>query len=141
MNLIKKIFKIWYKIPQSIRFILVGVYNTVFGYILFSALYFAIGNNIHYSLILLISYLIGILNNFIVFKIFVFNTKGNWIKECFTTYLSYSVIYPVNAFLLFISIDLYGLSVYVGQAVAVIIMPIITYFILKRFAFKKKKSK
>jgi putative flippase GtrA len=119
----------------------VGGYNTVFGYILFSALYFIFGSNLHYSLILFISYLISILNNFIVLKIFVFNTKGNWLGECISTYISYIFLYPINALLLFISIDVYGLSAYFGQLIATIIMPIITYFILKRFAFKKKKSK
>ena len=137
MNSIKKILNTWYKIPQAIRFILVGGYNTVFGYALFSALYFAIDNNIHYSLILFISYLISILNSFIVLKIFVFNTKGNWLKECISTYISYIFLYPINALVLFISIDLYGLSAYIGQLIATIIMPIITYFVLKRFAFKK----
>lgn len=141
MSLIKQLFNIWYKLPQGLRFLLVGGYNAVFGYLLFSILYYIMGNSLHYSVILLISYFIGVFNNFVVFKIFVFNTKGNWLKECISTYVSYAVLYPLNTILLFITIDLYGLSAYIGQGISVIIMPIITYFVLKIFAFSNKKSK
>lgn len=141
MLTIKQIFSIWYKLPQGLRFLLVGGYNTVFGYIIFSALYYVLKNDIHYSVILFISYFIGILNNFIVFKIFVFNTKGNWLKECISTYISYMALYPINALLLYIAIDVYDLSAYVGQGISVIIMPIITYFVLKIFAFNNKNLK
>lgn len=140
MTTIKQILNTWYKIPQGFRFLLVGGYNTVFGYILFSILYYMMEDSLHYSIILLISSFIGILNNFIVFKIFVFNTKGNWLKECLFTYASYSFIYPVNLLLLFVTTNFFHLSAYFGQGIATVTIPIITYFTLKKFAFKNKKS-
>ncbi|MCL2567049.1 MAG: GtrA family protein [Alphaproteobacteria bacterium] len=138
MTFIKKIFTIWFSLPQFIRFILVGGYNTVFGYVVFAALYYYWGENIHYAIILFFAYLIGILNNFILFKIFVFKTKGNWLKEGISTYISYAFIYPINAILLFITIDMYKLSAYMGQGISIVITTTITYLVLKFFAFKKR---
>ncbi|MDR2008019.1 MAG: GtrA family protein [Alphaproteobacteria bacterium] len=138
MTFIRKILHLWFSLPQFIRFILVGGYNTVFGYAVFALFYYLWGDYLHYAMVLLLSYIIGILNNFVLFKIFVFRTAGNWLKEAINTYISYAFLYPINYLLLFITINFYGLSAYVGQAIAAIIMPIITYFVLKLFAFKKR---
>ncbi|MDR0484891.1 MAG: GtrA family protein [Alphaproteobacteria bacterium] len=140
METIKKVYNIWCNFPQFIRFIIVGGYNTVFGWLVFSLFYYLWGNNLHYAIILIFAFIVGILNNFILFKIFVFKTKGNWLQEGVSTYISYAFLYPVNYLILFITINMYGMSAYMGQGIAVIIMPIITYFVLKIFAFKKRDT-
>jgi putative flippase GtrA len=138
INLIKKIFKFWFSLKQPIRFALVGGYNTVLGYIIFAGLTYLLQIYLWEWVVLLISYVIGILNNFVVFKIFVFQTKGKWLKELIKTYYSYIFVYILNAAFLYAFMKLLNLNAYLSQGICIIILPIITYFIMKHFTFKTK---
>jgi putative flippase GtrA len=136
----KKLLEIWFSFKQPIRFILVGGYNTILGYIIFATLNYTLEQYLFAWLILLLSYIIGIANNFVLFKIFVFNTSGNWLKECIKTYYSYIFVYILNALLLYAGTDFFLLSAYVSQAICIVILPIITYFIMKHFTFKPQEN-
>ena len=68
---------------QMVRYLLVGAFNTVFGYSLFAALNFVLQNVGSYSYMLasLLSNLIAITVAFLGYKWFVFKTKGNYLRE------------------------------------------------------------
>lgn len=134
----KKLLKLWFNLKQPIRFILVGGYNTVLGYIIFAGLNYALGVFLFTWVILLLSYIVGVAHNFVLFKIFVFNTQGNWLAECIKTYYSYIFVYLLNVGLLNLLIAMFNFSSYIAQLICVIILPTITYFIMKNFTFKSK---
>ena len=65
------------------RYLMVGAFNTVFGYGLFAAFNYALRNVGSYSYMLasLLSNLIAITVAFLGYKWFVFKTKGNYVQE------------------------------------------------------------
>ena len=78
---------------QMGRYLLVGAFNTVFGYSLFAVLNFCLQGLGSYSYMLasLLSNLIAISAAFLGYKWFVFKTKGNYLKEwlrCIAVYSS-----------------------------------------------------
>jgi putative flippase GtrA len=68
---------------QMTRYLLVGAFNTLFGYSLFAVLNYGLQDLGSYSYMLasLLSNLIAITVAFLGYKWFVFKTKGNYLKE------------------------------------------------------------
>jgi putative flippase GtrA len=137
--LLTKIWKFWLSLPQSIRFLLVGGYNTLFAYILFLILYFFFNKVILYPYLLFISYIIAIIHNFFILRIFVFQKRTNkhWVIELFLTFLLYLIIYFINLLLLKILL-LFINQMYLAQAIAIFIIPFFTYFLFKKWIYNKK---
>jgi len=81
------------RFSQMGRYLLVGAFNTVFGYSLFVVLNYSLQNIGPYSYMLasLLSNLIAITVAFLGYKWFVFKTKGNFVREwirCIAVYSS-----------------------------------------------------
>jgi putative flippase GtrA len=84
-------------IPQLIRYLLVGGFNTAFGYGLFALLNWGLSRTMPYGYLAatLLSNLIAITVAFLGYKWFVFRTKGNYVREwlrCIGVYSTSMVI-------------------------------------------------
>lgn len=129
---LKNIFK---KIPK--KFILVGIVNTFFGY-------FISVINLHYFINKFSLITIGVLNNFlaitfafILLKFFVFPTKNtNWLYEYLRSFIVYGFKAIVGIFILWISINLLNLNIFLSQGFAMIFTAFLTYAGHKKFTFK-----
>ena len=75
---------------QSIRYIITGIWNTVFGILVYALLIKLLGEN-HYILLAVVSNIISITNAYICYKLFVFKTKGNILKEYLKCYVVYGL--------------------------------------------------
>jgi putative flippase GtrA len=71
-------WRAWWRLPQQVRFLLAGGYNTVFGYLVFSALYLSIGRWIHYLVVALLAHLIAVISAFVVHRRLVFRSIDRW---------------------------------------------------------------
>ena len=129
-----KLFSLWIRLNQKVRFLLVGGYNTVFSYLLYVLLYyFGLGA----QLSLFLSFVISSLNSYLTQKFYVFNTRGDYIKEyikCLSTWVG---SYFLNSFLLFVFMRFLGLNAYIAEFVALVLLTIYSFVALKYFAFKK----
>ncbi len=124
---------------QKIRYLIIGGWNTVFGYGIFAALYFWFASSIHYLAILSISYVLSITNAYIGYKLFVFRTKGNILREYFRFYLVYGVSFIFNLTMLPLFVETFSLNMYVAQAIVTVITILGSYVLHKKFSFKGKE--
>lgn len=121
---------------QKILYVIVGGWNTLFGYGVFVFLYYSFSNQLNYILILVISYILSITNAYIGYKIFVFKTKGNILKEYFKFYLVYGGAFVFNILTLPFFVEVLLWDIYVAQAVITFVTIIGSYLLHKRFSFK-----
>lgn len=143
---------------KFIRFLIVGVINTGFGYFLFL---FFLWIGFHYSLALLFSQILGILFNYKTTGYIVFENKTN--RLIFQFFIVYSIIYLINVGELFLlkrtsiyefilsqpylefiqslPIDNDKLSNAIGQAIVILPNAIIGFFLNKIFVFRDKQEK
>ena len=121
-----------YLIQKSkfVRFLLVGVINTLFGYSVF-ALLFRLGLDYRYSL--LIATICGVLFNFKTIGAIVFKDQNNRLLTRFIGV--YLVIYLLNAESLRI-VKMLGINILVAQAILVLPLAIVSYFLNKTFVFR-----
>jgi putative flippase GtrA len=77
---------------QFSRYILIGAWNTVFGYAMFAALTALLTPHVPYAYILasVLASLLNITVAFLGYKWFIFKTKGNYLREWSRCVLVYS---------------------------------------------------
>jgi len=116
-----------------VRFILVGILNTIMGYGLF-VLFIYLG--LHYSLAVLLSTILGVLFNYKSIGKLVFNTHNN--DRIYHFIGVYIFLYLLNV------ASLWGLSsiglenMYVAGAILLAPLAIISYALNKSFVFIKR---
>ncbi len=115
---------------QFFLFLVVGGINTVFGYCIF-AIFIYIG--FHYPLAALLGTICGVLFNFKTTGVIVFKSKNN--KLIFKFFAVYGLTYIIN--IVYLKLFLYYIpNIYILQAIAVLPMALISYFLNKKFVFE-----
>lgn len=135
IQLYQKLFQFWMRFPQKIRFLLVGGYNTVFSYALYALFVYL---TIPAQMALFLSFLLSSVNSYATQKFYVFNTKGNYVKEYIKCLVTWFGSYIINAILLEGLMRLGGLNAYVAEFIALVLITVYSYIALKYFAFKEK---
>ena len=134
-----KIKNFWFNLSDKIRFILIGGLNALISYIIFSILCLLFGVEV-YQISLALSWFFSSIISFLTQKYFVFNVKGNFIKQyckCLTTWF---FSYFINAIVLELLVKKLGFNVYLGQILATLVCAIFTYVLFKKFAFCKRSN-
>lgn len=114
---------------QFVRFLVIGLLNTLFGYGCFVLLLYL---GLHYALALLIATVIGILFNFITTGRLVFRSGANHLLLRFVGV--YLAVYTVNVAGLK-ALSQLGWSGYMSGAVLLLPVAALSYFLNKKFVF------
>ena len=133
------------KSKTEIRFLLVGTWNTLFGYLVFLLFLFLlekIFNNERqiYTLSIAFSHLISVINSFIFHKVvtFVSKQKGLEIVYEFRRFFnSYIITFLLNLSLISIQVELLSLNPRIAGAISLPIVTVVTFFLLSKYAFNK----
>jgi len=120
---------------EKINYLAVGAWNTVFGYSLFVALYFLLGQNIHYLVLLIVSNILSITNAYVGYKLFVFKTKGNYLQEYLRFYVVYGTALVLNFVLLPVCVEIFKVSPPLAQAGLLGLNIIFSYLGHKNYSF------
>lgn len=119
---------------ELFKFLLVGGLNTLFGYSLFAILLYL---NFHYTVAVLFATVVGAVFNFFTIGRFVF--ANNETQLIFRFMSVYVVVYLFNIsglwFFEYIKFDLY-----IGGALLVLPLALISFFLNKYFVFTSKKG-
>jgi len=122
------------RIPWTrlIRFGLVGMLNTAFGYSLFAVgIWIGLGS----ALALLITTCCGVIFNFFTTGRLVFANRDSALIFRFIG--AYAIIYAINLALLK-AIEAMGLSAFAAQAICLVPVVILSFLILQTFVFKQQ---
>lgn len=140
VELYLKLYQWWMTWPQKLRFLLVGGYNTVFSYILFAGLLWGL-NGQYEQIALALSFALSSVNSFWTQKIYVFASRAPAWPEFIKCLETWGISYILNAGLLWIMTDGLNVNPYVAQGIALTILTIFSWIMLKYFAFKNHKDK
>jgi putative flippase GtrA len=113
----------------KLQYFLVGVWNTIFGYGVFVALYYATDRvNIHYEIVLVLSQIISVTNAYILYKKFVFRTKGNFFQEYFRFCTFYGLSILANLVLLPFLVEVLHQDPMLSQGLLTVATAVTSYF-------------
>ncbi len=125
---------------EVLAYLLVGGWNTLFGMALYSLGYWLFGKHVHYLLLSVPVNILSITNAFFCYKLFVFKTKGNWLREYLKCYVVYGGGTIVSMFLLWLLKEYFGLNPVLANATATVIVVVCSYFGHKYFSFGQNKG-
>lgn len=133
------LFNFWFKLPEKLRFLLVGGWNTVFSILVFA---FILRFVTDYQVALALSYVISVFQNFVVFRIFVFSSslfekRGRFFKGIIKINFVYLLYFFLNSFLLKFFVSNLGVEVLKSQIIITCILTILSYTLNKYFTFKR----
>lgn len=121
---------------QLIRYGLVGLLNTAFGYAVFVVLQLTLGTVTHYLVVLVAANVVAIIQAYLTQRRWVFRFTGGWwggLARFSTVYLG---AFVVNLVLLPTMVELLHLPVIPAQAIATVIQAIGTYVAHRLFTFR-----
>lgn len=80
---------------KFLKFIILGSWNTFFGVGVFFLLYYWFNQYCYYMILVITANILAITNAYIVYKIFVFQTRGNYLREYLRFYLVYGTVFVI----------------------------------------------
>lgn len=119
----------------AVRYLIIGLYNTAIGYLIFFLINHYLGNFAHYLIILGVSFLFSLTHAFIGQRFVVFRSNEPWIKEYLRFFLVNISGMVGNVILLTIFVEI-GFELLLSQAISVLIVAIFSYFGHRYFSFK-----
>ena len=117
---------------QPIRFVLVGVLNTLFGYSAFAVLLLL---GIHYTVAVAVATAVGVLFNFVTTGRMVFDSRDPGRLLLFVPV--YLVVYLLNVGGLRLAVRA-GVDLYVANALLLPGLAVLSFFLNKQLVFKKQ---
>jgi putative flippase GtrA len=120
----------------QIRYLCAAIWNTAFGYTVGIVVFELFNDSSKIILIGIASNVISISMSFIVYKIFVFRTDGNWLNEYFRSYVIYGSTSVISIFVLWVTVSKMSLNIYMAQAIAILCSVIFSYLGHKKYTFR-----
>ncbi len=122
---------------QFIKFGLVGVSNTLISLGIY---YLMVWLGCHYLIANIVGFIVSVINSFFWNSKFVFKEKeeNSKVKSFVKMTLSYGSTFILSNVLMFLFIDVFGISKYIAPIINLIITIPINFFLNKIWAFKDK---
>ena len=122
---------------QGLRFLLVGAFNTAFGFALFAVLLHLAGDRVHYLVVLCFAMVIAVLVAFTAYRLFVFKVRGNVLRDLARFSLVYVGVLAGNAIALPLLVEVAGLPILSAQAIIVVATVIANFLLHRSFSFRR----
>jgi len=123
--------------PLQARFLMIGGVNTLIGYLVVTCIYTLFSERLSFLMIGIISNVVAISIAFTLQKLFVFQTKGNWLKEYLRSYITYGTVGIIGFALLWIFLNVLQINVWLSQAIIIVIITGVSFIGHKKITFRK----
>lgn len=120
---------------QRIRFLIVGGWNTVVGYLIFVAVHVLLSARLGNAWVVVVAYTIALPLSFLTQKLFVFVGSGSWLRQFGRFVLANSAVFVANLLFLPLFVSATGIGALPSQALFVFISTIVSYLAHKHFSF------
>ena len=127
----------WFSLDDKIRFVIIGCINAGISYLIFALCLFIFGDSLR-QLCVALQWIISSVFSYLNQKFFVFNTRGNYVKEYLKCCSTWFVSYLLNVLILELLVKFCIKNVLVSQFISLLTVSIVTYVLFKYFAFSKK---
>ena len=127
--------KLLNEIPK--KFMIIGIINTIFGYLIGLLNYFLFYSKIGIIGVGFLNNIIAITFSFTLLKFFVFKTTNiNWFLEYIRSYVVYGIQGLAGILILWICVSFFNINIFFSQAISILTTVLLSYFGHKKFTFK-----
>ena len=126
--------RLWHG-SRKLRFLIVGGWNTVFGYLCFSLLYLLAGNYVHYLIITTVAHGINIAQAYVMHRHLVFRSDARVAGEFLRFNASHIGTFLLGLLVMYLLVEAGGLSPLVAQALVILMNLVLSYVLHSRVTF------
>ena len=121
---------------EKVRFLVVGGWNTAFNYGMLLVLDALLRNQLHYAVIFTLNWIVGITQNLFTLKLFVFRTKGHWLREYLRSYVVYAGAYLASLFITAVTMEVWHPMLGLAALPSIVVVTLISWFGHKHFTYR-----
>lgn len=133
--------EVWHGHRDKVLYLVVGAWNTLFQYLVFSACWYLLHDHLHPDVVLLIAYLIGSVNGFLGFRYLVFGPASHPLLEYLRFQLVYLPLLAANMVVLPLLLANTRLNAYAIQALFAVVVVVTAYLGNKYFTFRRPRDR
>ena len=123
---------------MPLRFLFVGAWNFIFGYLVFAGLYRIFSDSWPDWLTTVVSNVIGITNSFVFHRRITYRSNGVWWKEYLRFYVVYGGQALLNVALIYILVTCCRFNAYLVQFAVAAFLTVLSYWLHKVYSFRLK---
>src|SRR5450759_5620288 len=127
--------RFYFRRREQLLYLVVGGWNTVFGYAAWALLQYLLCDHLHYLVVVVLSWPIAVLNAYLGYRYVVFRSRRSVFRELPRFSLVYLVTLLVNLALLPIALQVTPFNIYVVQALFTGVVVICSYLAHKYYSF------
>ena len=121
---------------EQLLYLVVGGWNTAFGYGSWALIQFLLGGYLHYLVVIVLAWPIAVLNAYLGYRYIVFRSQGPVLEELPRFSLVYLATLLVNLALLPVALSVLPFSIYVVQALFTAVVVVCSYLGHKYYSFR-----
>jgi putative flippase GtrA len=121
---------------KELRYLIFGVWNTIFGIIVFVSFYNILKNEVHYLAILLLAQSVGVIQSHYTQRRFVWKSNNNYAQELFKFSSVYLFATILNSLMLAALVENNYLDVIPAQLLCALVIIVVMYFAQKKCTFR-----
>jgi len=133
--------RFYFRRREQLLYLLVGGWNTVFGYGIWAVMQYLLGAYLHYLVVVLLAWPIAVLNAYLGYRYLVFQSRGPMLRELPRFSLVYVATLVVNLGLLPIALAVLPFNIYVIQALFTVVVVIGSYLGHKSYSFGRARRR
>jgi putative flippase GtrA len=133
--------RFYFRRREQVLYLVVGGWNTVFGYGAWALLQYLLGDHLHYLLVLLLAWPIAVLNAYLGYRYVVFRSRGPILRELPRFTLVYFLTLIANLALLPIALSVLPFNIYVVQALLITVVVASSYVSHRYYSFGRVRHR
>ena len=130
--------RFYFRRREQLLYLVIGGWNTLFGYGIWALLQYLLGDHVPYLLVLLLAWPIAVLNAYLGYRYVVFRSRAPIRTEFPRFVVVYVVTLAVSLVLLPIFLTVLPFDIYVAQALLTALIVVCSYLSLKYFSFRTR---
>jgi putative flippase GtrA len=128
--------RFYFRRREQLLYLVVGAWNTVFGYAVWALMQYTLGDTLNYLVIIVLSWPIAVLNAYLGYRYIVFRSRGPILTELPRFSVVYLGTLVANLLLLPITLRVLPFSIYVDQALFLVAVVVSSYLAHKYYSFR-----
>lgn len=123
---------------RFVRYLVTGGVNTAFGYGVYAGLTWLLSGRVPWAYMVsaVLGNIVAITFSYVTYKIFVFKTPGNYLREYLRTYVVYGGTTLLGLVLLPFLVEVLGMNPYVAPLIIIPVTVLSSFLGHKHFSFK-----
>jgi len=126
------------RVSQFLRYLVTGGVNTAFGYGVYAGLTWLLTDRLRgaYMVAAVASNILAITFSYATYKVFVFKTRGHYLREYLRTYLVYGGVTLLGLALLPLLVEVLGVNAYLAALLLIPVTVLCSFLGHKHFSFR-----